>query len=67
MQMPFDEEKENCRQQLQRVYCKTIHGNLAEFRQEQAYGKCEKYWFLSKIMPLAVHLVNFICIFDLEK
>jgi hypothetical protein len=22
---------------------------------------------LSKIMPLAVHLVNFICIFDLEK
>jgi hypothetical protein len=42
MQMPFDKEKGNCRQ-LQRVYSKTIHGNLAEFRQEQTYGKCENY------------------------
>jgi hypothetical protein len=42
MQIPFDKEKGNRRQQLQRVYSEIIHGNLAEFRQEQAYGKSEK-------------------------
>jgi hypothetical protein len=41
MQISFDKEKGN-RKQLQRVYSEIIHGNLAEFRQEQAYGKCEK-------------------------
>ena len=42
MQIPFDKEKGNRRQQLQRVYSEIIHGNLAEFRQEQSHGKCEK-------------------------
>jgi hypothetical protein len=42
MQIPFDKEKENSRKQLQRVYSEIIQGNLAEFRQEQANGKCEK-------------------------
>jgi hypothetical protein len=40
--MPFDKEKGNHRQQLQRVYSEIIHGNMAEFRQEKAYEKCEK-------------------------
>jgi hypothetical protein len=44
----------NC---AQRVYCEIIHGNLAETRQEQAYGKCESSGFCQKkLMPLAVHL-----------
>ena len=42
MQIPLDKEKGNRRQQLLRVYSEIIHGNLAEFRQEQAYGKCQK-------------------------
>jgi hypothetical protein len=37
------------RQQLQRVYSEIIHGNLAEFKQEQVYGKCENYWFCCTI------------------
>jgi hypothetical protein len=63
MPIPFDKEEGNRRQQLQRVYNEIIHGNLAEFRQEQAYRKCEKECFLSKkLMPLAVHFVRFIYI-----
>jgi hypothetical protein len=42
MQIPFNKEKRNRRKQLQQVYCEIIYGNLSEFRQEQAYGKCEK-------------------------
>jgi hypothetical protein len=42
MHIPFDKEKGNRGQQLQRVYSEIIHENLAEFRQEQAYGKCGK-------------------------
>ena len=33
---------------------------MAEFRQKQAYGKCEK--LSKKLMSLAVHLVRFIYI-----
>jgi hypothetical protein len=36
--MPFEKEKRNRRQQCNKI----IHGNLAEFWQEQVYGKCEK-------------------------
>jgi hypothetical protein len=39
MQISFDKEKWNRRQQLQRVYSEIIRGDLAEFRQEQAYVK----------------------------